>query len=178
MDFEKEYTIKEFAELRGVSQQAIYKQLDGKLKPFLVVRNGQKYISGECLRQLLPQTEGSTSQPRFNNHSTEVQQQVEMVENYREMLEVLREQLREKDKQISTLQEQLNNQLLELEKKNSFIQEQADRMATLFENSQKIEAGKMLLEQAKSEEESTIEAEKEPQEKKKPGIFSRIFQHR
>lgn len=173
MDFEKEYTIKEFAKLRKVSQQAIYKQLDGKLKPFLVVRDGQKYISGDFFQQETPTTEDST---KFNNHSTEVEQPVERDtngENYREMLDILREQLREKDNQISTLHNQVEQLFNQIKEKD----EHAERLTKLLENAQKIEMGRLLME-AKSEEESTIEAEKEPQEKKKPGIFSRIFKHR
>lgn len=175
MDFEKEYTIKEFAELRGVSQQAIYKQLSGKLSPFVVVRDGQKYISGEFFRQETPTTEHSTNSTKFNNHSTEVEQPVERDtngENYREMLDILREQLREKDNQISTLHNQVEQLFNQLKEKD----EHAERLIDLLENAQKIEMGRLMIE-AKSEEETTEpQTAIEPEEpKKKPGIFSRIF---
>lgn len=41
------YTIKEFANKRNVSQQAIYKQLSTSLKPYMVEIDGQKYIKSE-----------------------------------------------------------------------------------------------------------------------------------
>lgn len=179
MDFEKEYTIKEFAELRGVSQQAIYKQLSGKLLPFVVVRDGQKYISGEFFRQETPTTEHSTNSTedstKFNNHSTEVEQPVERDtdgENYREMLDILREQLREKDNQISTLHNQVEQLFNQLKEKD----EHAERLTKLLENAQKIEMGRLLMEAKSEEETAEPQTDIKPEEpKKRPGIFTRIF---
>lgn len=179
MDFEKIFTIKEFAELRGVSQQAIYKQLSGKLSPFVVVRDGQKYISGDFFRQASAQPEHSTNSTedstKFNNHSTEVEQPVERdenTENYREMLDILREQLREKDNQISTLFNQVQQLTNQLKTKD----EMASRLTTLLENSQKIEAGRLLVEATSKEENNEPKGVNEAIDtKKKKGIFSRIF---
>ena len=172
MDFEKEYTIKEFAELRGVSQQAIYKQLSGKLSPFVVVRDGQKYISGEFFRQETPTTEHSTNS---TEDSTEVEQPVERDtdgENYREMLDILREQLREKDNQISTLHTQVAQLFNQLKEKD----EHAERLTKLLENAQKIEMGRLLMEAKSEEETAEPQTAIEPEEpKKRPGIFARIF---
>ena len=41
------YTIKEFANKRNVSPQAIYKQLSTSLKPYVVEIDGQKYIKSK-----------------------------------------------------------------------------------------------------------------------------------
>ena len=40
---EKEYiTVSEYAEIKGISQQAVYKQLKNKLKPFLIMVESKK----------------------------------------------------------------------------------------------------------------------------------------
>lgn len=188
--FEKEYTIKEFAELRGVSQQAIYKQLSGKLFPFVVVRGGQKYISGEFFRQETLTAEQSTNSTndstKLNNHSTEVEQPVERdenAENYREILDILREQLREKDNQISTLHKQVEQLFNQLETKD----EMNNKLIALLENTQKIEAGRQALEAqslvaanpvaVEAVSENTVEADPDADTRTegKRGIFSRLF---
>ena len=158
MDFEKEYSIKEYAKLKGISTQAVYKQLSKSLKPYVIERDGKKYISGQAFNQV--------EQP-VGNHSTAFNQPVES-----EIIQLLRAQLEEKDKQISTLfnqVEQITNQLKTTE-------ETATRLITLLENTQKIEAGRLLVE-AKSEKENNEQKDDNEviEVKKKTGIFSRIF---
>ena len=68
MDFEKEYSIKEYAKLKGISTQAVYKQLSKSLKPYVTERDGKKYISGQAFNQV--------EQP-VGNRSTDFNQPVE-----------------------------------------------------------------------------------------------------
>ena len=45
------YSIKEFAEKAGVSQSAIYQQLDGRLKPYVITIKGKKRLDAAALRE-------------------------------------------------------------------------------------------------------------------------------
>lgn len=45
------YSIKEFAEKAGVSQSAIYQQLDGRLKPYVITVKGKKRLDAAALRE-------------------------------------------------------------------------------------------------------------------------------
>lgn len=46
----KEYlTIKEFAEMAGVSKQAVYQRLTGTLKPYVSIKDGVKYLNIRAL---------------------------------------------------------------------------------------------------------------------------------
>lgn len=60
-------TVKEFAEKANISQQAVYKQINGRLKPFIHMVRGQKVIEAAALKNSI--------QPKFNNHSTQIQPQ-------------------------------------------------------------------------------------------------------
>lgn len=84
-------SIKEFAERAGVSTQAIYQRLAKDLQPYLQVEKGKKRLNIEALRL-------------FNDKELK---QVDCKENTNlqsefliKTLEVLREQLAEKDKQL------------------------------------------------------------------------------
>ena len=47
---QKEFlTIKEFAEVAGVSSQSVYKRLNSTLKPYLSIKNGKKYLNIKAL---------------------------------------------------------------------------------------------------------------------------------
>ena len=87
----KEYiSIKEFAELAGVSQQAIYKQLNNKLKPYLKVVEGKKTLEKSALELFKKQENSST-----------VEQQ---------LINMLQTELNQKNEQIATLQKLLDQE--------------------------------------------------------------------
>ena len=47
---QKEYlTIKEFADIAGVSKQAVYQRLTGTLKPYVNIKDGVKYLNIRAL---------------------------------------------------------------------------------------------------------------------------------
>ena len=86
---EKEYlSIKEFAAAVGVSQQAIYKQLNNKLKPYLKVVDNKKMLEKSAVSL-------------FNKEqkTNEVEQQ---------LINMLQTELNEKNKQIAELQKLLD----------------------------------------------------------------------
>lgn len=59
MSERKNLTVKEVAEITGLSRQAIYKRMSKDFQPFVIELNGQKYLKSEVLARLnltLPST--------------------------------------------------------------------------------------------------------------------------
>lgn len=136
---EKLYTVKDFAEQANISQQAVYKQINSRLKPFIHTVNGQKFIEAAALEkfystqieqplnpdstartldiqpnvvqldstQIQPEENGGR-QKKLEDQIKELQKQLnQIVENEQEERNFLREQIRQKDKQIESLTENL-----------------------------------------------------------------------
>lgn len=83
-------SVKEYAKRNNISTQAVYKKLDNELKPFLEIKGKRKYIRVE---------------------EQEEKQEPETQENKRDKaIELLEEQLKNKDKQIEELQQLLHQQ--------------------------------------------------------------------
>lgn len=97
---ENEYlTIKETADLLGISVQAVYQRLEKDFKPYLKVIEGKKRLNNRVLElfQKEPISSGLTS-------------------DFKEILKLLEKQLEEKDRQLAvkdTQIEELNNRLAE-----------------------------------------------------------------
>ena len=85
----KEYiSIKEFAELAGVSQQAIYKQLNNKLKTYLKVVDSKKMLDKSALELFKKQENSSTvEQQLINMLQTELNQKNEQIANLQKLLD-------------------------------------------------------------------------------------------
>lgn len=90
-------TIKEFAERAGVSTQAIYQRIAKDLQPYLQVKNGKKWLDSEAL-QLFGASDCKQVDCKEN---TNLQSDFLI-----KTLEVLREQLAEKDKQLQAAAEE------------------------------------------------------------------------
>ena len=115
---DKEYlTIKEFAAAVGVSQQAIYKQLNNKLKPYLKVVENKKMLEKSAL-ELFKKEE------KIN----EVEQQ---------LINMLQTELNAKNEQIERLQQALDQaqKLHAMEKQR--VLELEDKMAAAAEEEPK-----------------------------------------
>lgn len=93
-------SVKQFSERAGVSSQAVYKQLNNKLKKFKKVENGKTYVNIRGLSYFVSTNSTNVVQP-VEQLSTNVEQPVE------QMIELLKEQLKAKDEQIRALNEQL-----------------------------------------------------------------------
>lgn len=110
-------TVSQFAELRGISKQAVYKQLNNQLKNFVVIVNGKKHISAKALTEdeltkvEQPKVENSTENSTdFDNQSTENStSSTPQNDVVSAAVAALSEQLKEKDKQIAALLETVNN---------------------------------------------------------------------
>lgn len=125
MTNESYITVSEYAALKGISKQAVYKQLNNNLQPFLIVVNGRKYIDRAALteveNQKLKEGEQPFNQP-FNNQSQPF----------------LESQIAEKDKVIESLLRQIES-----------LQEQNSKLTDLLRNEQVLLAAekKLYLEQ-------------------------------
>lgn len=147
MNERKYISVSEYAELKGITKQAVYKQLNNQLKPFLIVVEKKKYILLEALSEVekerLNEVEQPIEQP-FNNF----------------IQPFLEKQIEEKDKQIESLLRQID-----------LLQEQNGKLTELLNNSQYLLAAeKQILLNEKNPE--PIEAEQPPRERK--GLFSRF----
>lgn len=94
-------SIAEFARRAGITPQAVYKQLnnqvDNRLSTYVKVHNGKKRINIKAL-ELFLSTDVNQVDNQFNNFSQPVDNQT---------IEILKEQLDIKDKQIEQLQSDL-----------------------------------------------------------------------
>lgn len=157
-------TIAEFAELVGVSKQALYKQAkseNSKLAPFIETQGKMLFIKASALKEVYGvECDVSTIQPAIQPKdesikpiSTPIQpQEVEKVKPdnqpnstpiqpiLEQVIATLQGQLEEKDRQISRLQEQAAEQAAEMREKDKIIQDQLTQMNELLRNSQMLQA--------------------------------------
>lgn len=93
--------VKEFAERAGVSQQAVYKQLNTRLKPYVELVEGRKLIAEQALFEIygieVKQTSNQENNQPHNPSSTE----------NNPLYDILREELTAKNRQIEQLQSQV-----------------------------------------------------------------------
>lgn len=115
MDNKDYMSIKDFALKVGVSQQAIYKQLNNKLNKYLKVVENKKYIHISALKEYLD----------IEDNSTNEQQLLNLLQT---TIDTLKEQLQEKDKQIANFQKQLDQeqQLRAIDKQKIEVLEQKE----------------------------------------------------
>ena len=134
MGIEKEYiSVSQYAEAKGISKQAVYKQLNNKLKPFLKVVDGKKCLDISVLTEI--------EQPKVNQVEQPLNNQVESL---------FAKQIEEKDKTIQSLLRQVEN-----------LQEQNGRLTELLHNSQYLLAAeqKKFIEPPQPQETETTETE-------------------
>lgn len=147
---EKEYiTISEYAEIKGISKQAVYKQLNNKLKPFLIMVESKKCLKIEVLNEVEKQSLNQVKQPGEQPFNNQIQP-------------VLMAELEEKNKTIESLLRQVES-----------LTEQNSKLTELLHNSQYLLAAeqkhKLSIEQ---ETTATAPAETEQPTEKKKGLFS------
>lgn len=96
--------INEVAELVNVSPQYLYSQFNKRFKEFSKIINRKKYFHCDILKEF--DGEGQSKEQTKEN-STDLNKVVELLEK---QVELLTNQLAEKDSQIQTLQQLLNQQ--------------------------------------------------------------------
>ena len=148
-------TVSEYAKIKGVSVQSVYKQLNNRLKPFLIMVENKKCLKSTVLEELKNDNSTAVKQP-FNNFSTEVLNQ-SLIETLQKNIEILQNQLEVKDEQIKQLNERLE-QALQTVSQSHYIAASAITEGNAADN------------------------EETPQtvitEEKKKGIFERLFKRK
>lgn len=104
---QKEYlTIKEFADAAGVSKQAVYQRLTGTLKPYVSIKDGVKYLNIRALE--LYEGDNAVKKLKKNNQEESNSVQVDS------MIELLKRELDQKNKQIDELHKLLEQSQVNL----------------------------------------------------------------
>ena len=176
------YTAQEFADLAGVSKQAVYQRVKKDLAGYTVKRDGITLISAEALP--LVGGKGKVDQPeqvKFIEEKSEVEQAVVQDESEldKEVNKVERVKSSEDNKLLEYLIKENSRLIQEIEKKDKLIAEKdaaiadfASRFASIAEKEQDISshalatAGQAQMLHAMSESES-IEAPAEEAPKKR-----------
>ena len=120
---EQEYlTIAEFAKRVKVSKQAVYQQLDKKLKPYLIVIDGKKKLNIKAISEV------------YDMQCEEIDKEVVQEEN-KQLVEILTQQLMEKDKQLTERDNQINGLIKSLSVAQMQFTEVSHRLQELEDKS-------------------------------------------
>lgn len=142
---EKKYlTIKEYADIRGVSVSSVYKRLNTTLEDYFVVVENKKMLKIEVL-------EAEGLKP--------VEEKVESsaTSNFQPSATFLEKQLEAKDKQIEALTEQIKSLQESNQKKDNFIQEQSKKLTELLEQSNiLLQNNQLLLAETKEKKDKIV----------------------
>lgn len=175
-------TIKEFAAAAGISEQAVYKQLNGKLSTFSTRLNGKKAIKIEALQEygfnkIQPeiQPEIQLFQPKFNQELSEKEAEIvrlkeqiqqQKVDDLSRQVEELKEQIREKNHQIESLHDLLRESQAALSRQQQLAAMQEQRIVQLTASEPETAA---TVEHEEPEEDQTAA------EQQKKGLFRRLL---
>lgn len=114
-------TVTAFAKAVGTSNQAIYQQLNKRLKPYYKVIDNKKMINIKAIEDIYQKSVDTTNQQVFQEEKQELINELkEHIKDLQEQLAVARADKEVKDKQIADLNERLaeanalnqNNQIL------------------------------------------------------------------
>lgn len=120
----KYYTVAEFAKKVGVSPQAVYKQVDKRLKTHCKLVGGRKVISENAFSV-------------FSSKTVELDVDIDT-----QLVANLWNQIREKDRQIETMGNQLNEKDLQIARRD----EQISELTKAFREVQALHAGTLQRE--------------------------------
>lgn len=111
-------SVSDFADRAGCSKQAVYQQLNKKLKPYVKVIDGKKTINSKALREVY----GKEIQPESQSVVKEVDQELN-----KELIAELRDQLAKKDQEIEKLLRMLEREQAQVAIAQSQIQQIQDK---------------------------------------------------
>ena len=116
-------SIKEVSRIANVSCQAIYQQLDKKLKPYLVIVDNKKKLKKSVLEEVYGIKENQQTEQRIEQETDKI-----LIKQNQQLIDMLQKELEEKNKQIADLQRLLNQQQqLSLVDKGIYPQGEADQ---------------------------------------------------
>ena len=124
-------TVREFAQKAGVSNQAIYKQTKNQLSIYVSIIDNQKFIDSKALIDVFGidvdnLVDNQVVNQKINAEKTAAaaDQQQNQSDVSKELLEMLKEEIKKKDQQIEKLQESLDKaytQISEMAQKAQYI---------------------------------------------------------
>lgn len=124
-------TVREFAQKAGVSNQAIYKQTKNQLSTYVSIIDNQKFIDSKALIDVfgidvdnLVDNQVDNQKINVENAAAAADQQQNQSDVSKELLEMLKEEIKKKDQQIEKLQESLDKaytQISEMAQKAQYI---------------------------------------------------------
>ena len=166
-DNKQEYmTISEFARETGRSRTTVYKYLDSCLSTYVQQdAQGKKVISRAAIKAFESIEVGKVVQDERADGRTEKRSDAQVNEQVEQVIEVLKEQLRAKDQQISSLHELLSESQAALSRQQQLAALQEQRI--------------LQLTASEPETAATVEHE-EPEEdqpagQQKKGLFRRLL---
>lgn len=184
----KDYlTVKEFAEERSCSTQYVYKLLQTKLQPYVVMVDGKKCIDIRAL-EVFSETDATNQETNFatnlatevvNPSASSIEEELKRINARNEdLIDDLRAEIKEKDAQLK----QMNEKIVSLFETNQRLMENNQRLQLNYQyllgDSKDIGVDAEVNEQdtrAEVEPEEEKEVKKEPEQPKKRGFFSRLF---
>lgn len=111
-------SVSDFADRVGCSKQAVYQQLNKRLKPYVKVIDGKKTINSKALREVY----GKEIQPESQSVVKEVDQELN-----KELIDLLKTQIEEKDRQIEDLHRLLEREQVQVAIAQNKLQELEDK---------------------------------------------------
>lgn len=194
MNREEYLTIKEYAELKGISVQAVYKKLNGTLQPYVEVVEGRKVLKREVLEKTFStkpstfnfnveqpfSTEGLTPSENDSSPCTDkdgpsasTHTEIERInKRNEELIDDLRAQIKEKDAQIK----EMNEKVISLFETNQRLMENNQKLQLNYQmllgDGNSIDNEEVDIQGARVVEEQKSAPEEPP---KKKGLFSRLF---
>jgi len=162
-------TVQQFADAAGVSKQAIYKAMNGKLQPYVQLVDNQKLLPRKALLEFyskkVDQLQASV-QPQGNSPLDAT------IAILRDELKAKNEQLAQKDQQIKELTDLLAAKDRQIENLTSSI----DNVTTSLQAAQALHGGtmKQLVAPEEAAEPADVVLEAEPEQKKR-SFFDRLF---
>lgn len=120
---EQEYIgISEFAKRVNVSKQAVYQQLNKKLKAYLIIENGTKKLNTRAILEVYGKTENQENSKEVGQDLTKA-----LIDSLTNQLTEKDKQLNEKDRQISELHKLMATTQMQLTEATYRLQELTDK---------------------------------------------------
>lgn len=148
----KEYlTVAEYAEIKGISKQAVYKQLNNKLNNYVETVEGKKCLKISVLKEDIQPNSTKVEQPIQPFFEAQIKEKDKTIDSLLRQIEALQEQ-------NTRLTELLHNsQVLLAVEKQALIQEQASTHTE------------------EPEHRTETQSQDKPTEQKKHGFIYRLF---
>lgn len=152
MEQEKRYiSVAEFARLKGVSQQAIYKKLNNTLNPYVVIVEGRKMLDATALE--LGGVEPTVKQQNQQNQSNQPLKGSTVENELKRLVE-------EQRATIEKLQKELEEARAQISHKDEIIENMTTRLLSMAETQQELIRNSQIL---------------VAQAQEKRGFFARLF---